>query len=206
MSRSPHIELRYSPIFDQMLGELVGVKYTGRHEKAGYKFESRARRMWKKYDAPLFRYYKKIGLQYPEHWIVYIAHKHERLDPFSDPTTILISRDMDDVLATIVHEFGHLLLKQPLNERRMAPIWRHLNGIFKKERWPVRVHIAVALLARSSLRALLGRTRAERILLPERRYYGLKRAWALVDRQGDLDWDHPLKALRAIKNVSTKPF
>ncbi len=206
MPSALHLVITYSPIYDQMLTELAGQSFTSRQENAGYRFETRVRRLWKKYDAKLFRYYKKNGLAFPASWPIYVAHKHARLDPFSDPTTILIEKDMDDVLATIVHEFGHLLLKQPANERRMAGIWRHLDSTFKKEKIPVRVHMAVALLARSALRALLGRARAEKILLPERRFYGLKRAWHLVDRQGDLDWDRPLKAMKQLKNVPTKGF
>ncbi len=196
-----HLEFIYSPIYDEMLGKLSGQSYSSRQEKAGYKFQKQITTRWQKYDAKLFNYYKKIGLAAPNHWLIYIAHKRFELDPFSDPTTILISKDQDDVIATVVHELGHLLLKQPQNERKLVPIWRYIDKTFKKEHWRVKVHLPVSLLARASMRELMGREKAEKILLPERRFYGLKKAWAIIDKQGDLDWDRPLKAMRQLQPI-----
>lgn len=137
----------------------------------------------------------------PGWWLAYPVHPWKRLIPFSDPLTILIKRNLDDIVATIVHELCHVFFSYYKNNAVFSRPWRHIRRTFAQESVTTQLHRVVHPLTRAGRTHLFGEQKAERPFAPERKYEGLTRAWAIIDARPSPLPANPLDAVRALRNT-----
>ncbi len=191
---------RYAKFYDYMLSRLRGEEFPLSNEADGQAFNTRITEYWQKYNNVTFKYYKKYNLTLPDFWLAYPVHSKKNLIPFSDPLTLIIKDDLDDVVSTIVHEICHVFFDFYGNIETCDKLWNQIKKTFPNEDQGTQEHIPVIILARAGLRHIMGPEKAEFLLAREKEYEGLARSWEIIDGQKTLSED-PIEAIFNLKIV-----
>lgn len=190
---------RYNTHYDYMLARLTGESFDWQHmEKEGFDFRNKITEHWGKYNDNFFDYYKGLGLALPSFWIAYSVHMHKGLIPFSDPLTVLIKENIDDVTATLVHELCHVFLTHSENSEIWNKLYKYINQEFVNEDWDTKVHLITNPLAAAGLINSYGVEEAQKLLAIEKKYEGLERAWEIIDN-AELKFEDPIKEILSLK-------
>jgi len=191
------IYFRYSYIYEETLARLAGENFTLADFDKTQKFCEEFSKYWEQYGDKMFDYYKNLGLTLPEFWIAYPVHSRKGMVPFSDPLTIFINDDFEEVTAVLVHELCHVFLTTAENEKLSNDLWQNVSKKYPAENFNTISHLLVNLLAKGGLEHLFGNEISKRLLAPERSMNGLKEAWAIIDTKPSLlEIPNPIEAIR----------
>ena len=185
--------LKYIPVYDANLSLASGITLTDAEITEGYEYCSELQKEWTK-AAKILEYYASLGFKFPSKTPVYLVHSRGTFTPFSDPLTLHIKPDRQDVIATLVHEYCHVFFLHPENDALADKVWNAVQKAFAAEDFVTQDHIIINKLAEAGLRYLWGEEKTDGILAKERTLPGLKRAWKLLDA-ADLKNDNPIEAI-----------
>jgi len=184
--------------YDTILSELAGHKLERDVFKELDVFVSEMQKMWDEYNDIFFSYFESMGITMPAIWNVYPIHSNGKITSFSEPTTLIMKENRDEVIATLVHEVCHVFCGLDQNDVVLSPIWERVSDAYKEEELVVREHIFVNVLARAGLRRIVGQEKAEALLKMEKDYEGLEKAWRIIDGSRSVAYDEPLKFLEEL--------
>ena len=177
---------RYSEIYEYMLAQAAGEKLSDEEVKSGYVFADTYIKYWEQYNTPIFEYYKNLGFVTPDFWVAYFIHSRKRMTPFSDPLTLFIKENLDELTAVLVHELGHVMLSYGPNSALYQKLMYHLQKTYPNHDFGTNIEIMTILLARWGLIKIFGEEKTEKLLAIEKTYPSLKKAWEVIDSQPDV--------------------
>lgn len=195
MSIEP-ILLKYSQVYDANLSLASGHALSDAEVAEGYVFVEKLRTALGSMQG-IFAFYTSIGYHLPETTSVYLTHPRSTFTPFFDPLTIHILEDVDDVLATLVHEYGHVIFMAPENDSLSEHIWNQVQHAFPEEDFITCDHITINKLTEAALLSVWSREKVFAVLAKERTLPGLDRAWAIWDKAEIIEQD-PLRAIEKL--------
>lgn len=181
-----------------MLARLANEIQSPNEIEEGNDFASKITTTWDKYNDQIFSYYNDLGFVLPDFWLAYPVHARTGLIPFSDPLTIIIKPELDEVVATLVHELCHVFFAYIDNKKQCDSLWSEFQPNFPSEDFGTQVHLIVNILAASGLYQIFGQQKAEELLSIEKHYPGLERAWEIIDRN-KVDFTQPMQAILNLK-------
>lgn len=190
---SRKILLKYIPVYDANLSLASGVMLTDAEIAEGYEYCANLQEKWAE-ASKVLGYYASLGFTFPDQTPAYLAHPRGTFTPFSDPLTIHITRDYDDAIATLVHEYCHVLFMHAENDALVEDIWNAVQEKFSTEDFTTQDHLVINKLTEAGLYHLWGKGKTDGILAKERSFPGLARAWELLDA-ADLKSDNPIEAI-----------
>ena len=193
---SERILFKYSQIYDANLSRASGYELTDTESAEGYAFVDKLRMAFEPMQG-VFSFYTSIGFKLPEVTPAYLTHPRGTFTPFSDPLTIHILEDVDDVLATLVHEYGHVVFLASENDVFSENIWNQVQAAFPDEDFVTRDHITINKLTEAALSGVWSAEKVATTLAKERALPGLGRAWEIWDTSGVTEWD-PVKAIEQL--------
>ena len=192
----PQLYFRYSDMYEYILSTLQGEELSAEQMKRGYEFVNTYIKHWDQYNQAVFEYYEELGFKIPDFWIAYFVSPRKKMIPFSDPLTIFIKDDLDEVTSTLVHELGHVLLSFGPNMELEKELWDHIQKIYPENDFGTNIEIITILLARRGLYKIFGSEKAEKLLSIEKDYPSLRKAWQTIDSQPEvLKEENPIKAI-----------
>ena len=148
----------------------------------------------------VFEYYKNIGFKTPDYWITYFIYPRKGMTPFSDPLTIFIKDNIDEVTSTLIHELGHVMLSYGPNMKLEQELWNHIQNIYPENDFGTNIEILTILLTKGALIKIFGLQKAEKLLAIEKNYPSLKKAWGIIDSQSEvLEEEDSIKAIYKLK-------
>ncbi len=194
---------QHSYIYEKLLSNLVGEKYTLNDFRNCTKFTSAYYRYWSKHNDRFFKFSKKLGFVLPKSWIAYLIRPKKNLHPFSDPLTIFITKDLEQLTFVLIHELCHVLLTYPDNWKITDKLLNYTAKVFPKNSFDVNVEIVTVILTRSFLLKLFTKQKVERFIANERKLPILKEAWDCIYLQPKiLDKQNPFAAILALRYIS----
>ncbi len=190
------ILLKYVPVYDASLSLASGVMLTDAEITEGYTFCAELEKEWEQ-AAAVLEYYASLGFKFPNQTPAYVVHPRGTFTPFSDPLTVHIKSDYQDVLATLIHEYCHVFFLFPENDALADKIWDAVQKAFSTEDFATRDHLIINKFTEAGLLYLWGKEKTDRVLAKERELPGLKRAWELLDA-AKLQSGNPIEAIREL--------
>ncbi len=187
------ILLKYVPVYDANLSLASGVTLTDAEIAEGHEFCINLQKEWTEASKAL-EYYASLGFKFPSQTPAYLVHPRGTFTPFSDPLTVHIKSDYQDVIATLVHEYCHVLFLYSENDALADKVWNAVQKAFSTEDFVTQDHIIINKLTEAGLYYLWGKEKTDSILSKERSLSGLKRAWELLDA-AKLKNDNPIEAV-----------
>lgn len=187
------ILLKYVPIYDANLSLASGVTLSDAEITVGYEYCALLEKEWDSV-AQVLEYYTLLGFKLPNQTPVYLTHPRGTFTPFSDPLTLHIKVELNDVLATLIHEYCHVLFLYHENDAIADKIWNAVQKAFPTEDFSTQDHIIINKLTEAGLCYLWGKEKADDILSKERILPGLERAWKILDSAG-LKNTNPIEAI-----------
>ncbi|MEK7506942.1 MAG: hypothetical protein AAB585_00140 [Patescibacteria group bacterium] len=185
---------RYNSFYDYMLARLAGEEFLSSHETEGKNYLSNIEGFWEPLNDKVFSHYQELGFVLPEYWFAYPVHHWKNLTPFDDPLTFIIKENLEEVVATIIHEVCHNFFGYYENREICDKIWKNVETRFTEEDSDTKKHLIIIPLAASSLYKIFGQEKTEHLLNNEKKYEGLERAWQIID-QNKPDFKNPLKLI-----------
>lgn len=191
---------RYSDIYEYMLANTAGENFSWEKVKEGHVFVDKYIDYWSKYNDTIFNFYSSIGLVVPDFWVTYFIFPRKGMTPFSDPLTLFIKEDLDEVTATLVHEFVHVLLSFGPNSELEQKIWAHITKTFPNNSVETNIELMTIMIAKEGLKKIFGEEKAKKYLDLEKSYSTLKPAWDIIDSQSEIIKEQdPIKAIFNLK-------
>lgn len=187
------ILLKYVPIYDANLSLASGVTLSDAEITEGYEYCALLEKEQGNI-AQVLEYYTSLGFKLPNQTPVYMTHPRGTFTPYSDPLTIHIKEDTNDVLATLIHEYCHVLFLHNENDVLADKIWNAVQKAFPTEDFGTQDHIIINKLTEAGLYYLWGKEKTDTILSKERTLPGLERAWEILDSAG-LGNPNPIEAI-----------
>jgi uncharacterized protein YjaZ len=187
------ILLKYVPVYDANLSLASGVTLTDPEITEGYEYLTKFETEWEK-AANVLEYYASLGFKFPSQTPAYLVHPRGTFTPFSDPLTVHIKPDFQDVLATLIHEYCHVLFLYQGNDVLADKIWNAVQKAFPTEDFGTQDHIIINKLSEACLYYLWKREKADSVLAKERSLPGLERAWKILDSV-ELKNTNPIEAI-----------
>lgn len=195
-----NLYFRYSEIYEHMLSEISGEQLSNEQVRQGYEFVEKYIKHWEQYNDVVFRYYESLGFVIPDFWIAYFIHPRNGMTPFSDPLTLFIKDDIDEITATLVHELAHVVLSYGPNATLWQKLWDHVQNTYPDHDIGANIEIITILLARGALHESFGAEKAEKLLSLEKNYLSLKKAWETIDSQPEVLKElNPIEAIHKLK-------
>lgn len=188
------ILFKYVPVYDSNFSLAAGVSLSDAEISEGYEFCEQLGVAWKEATSVL-NYYASLGFELPKQTTAYLVHPRGSFTPFSDPLTIHIIPDMDEAIATLTHEYCHVLSMAQENEIFATPIWEAAQKALETESFVTQDHVIINKLTEAGLYHIWGKERTDRVLSKERMLLGLDRAWAILDRAA-INAENPIEGLR----------
>ncbi len=170
----------YSPVYDGNFSSASGVVLTEKEIAEGYQFVDLVNEHWKKM-APACDYLHELGFLFPEKTLAYAVNPRGNFTPFFDPLTFHINSDIHDVLATLIHEFCHVIFLSSLNDRVADVLWKKVDQAFSEENLETKDHIIINKLTEVSLKKVWDTPLVSSVLNKERVLPSLGRAWKIWD-------------------------
>jgi len=191
---------RYSEVYEYMLSSACNESLSGDQISRGYEFVNKYIEHWKQYNDNVFSYYNEIGFKTPDFWIAYFIHPRKGMTPFSDPLTLFIKEDLDEVTATLVHELAHVILSFGPNFDLEQKLWNHIQKTYPNNGVGTNIELMTIIVAKEGLKRIFGKEKADKYFALEKTYPTLKQAWELIDSQPEvaLEMD-PIKAILNLK-------
>jgi hypothetical protein len=187
------ILLKYVPIYDANLSLASGVTLSDAEITEGYEYCTLLEKEWDTV-AHVLEYYVSLGFKLPNQTPAYLTHPRGTFTPFSDPLTLHIKTDTSDVLATLIHEYCHILFLYHENDAIADKIWNAVQNAFPTEDFETQDHIIINKLTEAGLYYLWGKEKADAILLKERTLPGLEQAWKILN-SAELKNTDPIEAI-----------
>lgn len=172
---------RYSPVYDDNLCWLAGSGLPEGSFTRGMAFAGRYQNYWDGLNDRFFAYFEGFGFRLPAEWQAYLIHSNGKLTSFSDPLTLVMREDLEELTAVLVHELCHVFLITGDNKPLYSGLNEHISERYGQEEWVTQVHLIVCVMARYALVELYGAEAADRLLSPEKSYPGLERTWEILD-------------------------
>jgi hypothetical protein len=186
-----------------MLSDLSGVDFSWQDYESGLNFTNHFSEIWNKYNDQVFSFYGNYNLVLADFWIAYFIKPKKGLVPFSDPLTIFINEDIDDLVATVVHELCHVLQTYPTNIEIQKKMYDHVSATYPENSFGINAELVTAVMARPCLIEIFGLEKANTILQKERSFPILGKAWKIIDAQPDLIKEtDPIKAVMALTGLN----
>jgi hypothetical protein len=196
----PKLFFRHSYIYEKLLSNISRQTYRQKDFNDAQKITKAYAKHWGHYENQIFRYFRKLGLIFPDFWIVYLIRSKKNLTPFSDPLTVLIDKNLEKSTFIIIHELCHVFLTLSVNEKHFNKFYSHLKRVFPKNSLSVNVEIITVLIARGVITKIFGNAKADNFVKYERHLPILKQAWKSIYTQpGILQEDNPIKAILSLK-------
>lgn len=186
---------RAVPHYEYMLTTLAGAVHDPALEGEVETFAREMQKIWDLNNEKLFTYYKSIGLTLPEAWYVYPIHANGKITPFAEPTTIIIRKNLNEVIATVVHELCHAFCAFDENDKTLSAPWQKILHAYPDITTWDQEHLLIIVLARAGLRHILGSEKAEQLLTIEKGYPGLDQAWKIIESCKSTAYDNPFQFL-----------
>lgn len=190
---SEKILIKYVPVYDANLSLASGATLTDTEIAEGYDYRAELENQWEK-ASEVLGYYASLGFTFPDQTPVYLVHPRGTFTPFSDPLTIHITADHQDAIATLVHEYCHVVFMYPGNDALSDKLWNAVKNAFSTEDFITQDHLVINKLTEAGLYHLWGKEKADSILAKERTLPGLKRAWEILD-SAKLENENPIEAI-----------
>jgi hypothetical protein len=190
---SKKILLKYVPVYDANLSLASGVTLTDAEIAEGNAYCTELEKEWEEVSKVL-EYYASLGFKFPNQTPAYVVHSRGTFTPFSDPLTLHIKSDHQDVIATLIHEYCHVFFMYSENDVLVNKVWNAVQKAFSTEDFVTQDHIIINKLTEAGLYYLWGKEKTDSILSKERSLSGLKRAWELLDA-AKLKNDNPIEAV-----------
>ena len=187
------ILLKYVPVYDANLSLASGVTLSDAEISEGYEYCTLLEKEWNTV-AQVLEYYTSLGFKLPNQTPAYLTHPRETFTPFSDPLTLHIKEDMNDVLATLIHEYCHVLFLYYENDTLADKIWSAVQKAFSAEDFSTQDHIIINKLTEAGLYYLWGKEKTDTILSKERILPGLEQAWKILN-SAELKNTDPIEAI-----------
>lgn len=187
------ILLKYMPVYDANLSLASGVTLTDTEITDGYEYRAELEKQWEE-ASKVLEYYASLGFTFPDQIPAYLVHPRGTFTPFSDPLTIHITPDHDDAIATLVHEYCHVIFMYSKNDALAENVWNAVQNAFSTEEFITQDHLIINKLTEAGLYHLWGKEKTDSILAKERSLSGLKRAWEILDSV-ELKNTNPIEAI-----------
>ena len=177
----------------------LGGKWNDETVKKGIDYCQKIQTKWDKINNKVFTVFKTFGFKLPVYWLAYPVSNWEKLTPFSDPLTFIISEKWNKVFSIIVHELAHVEMSFISNQKIKKNIYSYIERKFPEENRATKVHIPVNLLQESVIKKVI--TNYKRALrrkrdLNDTTHPGYQKAWQVLDRnRNKLDLDNPVKSI-----------
>lgn len=184
--------------YDATLARLAGRELSDTAEQELDDFAVEMQKLWNSYNDTLFSYYESIGLTLPETWNVYPIHSNGEITSFTEPTTVIMRENKEEVIATLVHELCHVFCSLDQNDAVITPVWKKISEAFLELDEMNRSHIMIIVLARAGLITIFGKEKTEQLLALEKKYPGLDKAWGIIDANQDIDIENPIGYLEEL--------
>jgi hypothetical protein len=199
------LQFRYSDIYDQTLDRIAG-KTEGNATlfSDGNAFAQKYSEYWQQYNEPIFLYYQQFSLIVSEFLTTYFVYPKPGLTAFSDPLTLTIKSDLEEITASLVHELCHNFLIYSYYHRTgvNAKLYSHVHQVFEKEPRGAQIHIIVNILTRYGLLQIYGPIKTQALLNKEKNYPGLERAWEIIDAHPAVfKQPDPIAAIMSLNNA-----
>jgi len=170
-----------------MLARLAGQSLTNEQRQGGVEFAQQFQDFWNKHNDDIFSFFKEHGFVLPDYWFAYPVHKWKNLIPFDDPLTFFIQEDFDLILAEVVHEICHTFFSYYENKEVSERLWNGIQKKFADEDETTKGHLLVILMTEACLIKIFGAEKAEELLVVEKHFEGLERAWQILDANPSTD-------------------
>ncbi len=191
---------RYSEVYEYMLSSACGETLSEEKINIGYDFVNKYIEHWNKYNDVIFNYYKEIGFVVPDFWIAYFIHPRKGITPFSDPLTLFIKEDLDEVTATLVHELAHVILSYGPNFELEQKLWNHIQKTYPENSFGTNIELMTIIVAKEALKKIFDKDKAEKYFSLEKSYSSLRRAWEIIDSQNEASYESdPIKEILNLK-------
>lgn len=191
---------RHSYIYEKVLSQITGESFTMEDFQKGLDFSNRYTEYWSKYNNKVFEFYKSYGLKMADFWIAYFIRPKTGMTPFSDPLTLFINNNFEELTSITVHELCHVLQIYPENEDLQKKLYNHIQKVYPKNSFDLNTEIVTAILARSGLVHIYGEEKTRELLALEKELLILGKAWAIIDAQpAVLNENNPIEAILKLK-------
>ncbi|MBT4376129.1 hypothetical protein HOD29_02025 [archaeon] len=182
---NPKINFAYSLNYDKHWNLLLEEKFNPKGAKEKYDlFISNLRNVWTSEEEKILNLISKYSnLKWidPEIKIYFVSAL--KVSGFSDPLTIKMNEDYLKIVETLIHELLHIILVQ--NIMKIKPVMIELLKLFPKEEKRTRIHLLINFLSDKIFREVFGEEEANRIKNISRKFIGLKRAYELLEDEGN---------------------
>jgi hypothetical protein len=166
----------------------------------GLAFVNRFAKYWDNYNDKVFQFYAKHNLVLANFWIAYLVKSKKTLTPFSDPLTLFINEDFEELAVILIHELCHVLQTYPDNIKIQEEIYEHVIHEYPENSFDLNVELVTAVLTRSCLVEIYGEEKATYLLNKEKSLPILGKAWKIIDaQQSVLNEKDPIKAVFALR-------
>jgi hypothetical protein len=195
-----NLYFRYSEIYESMLASVAGEELSIDKINEGYDFVKDYINHWEKYNDIVFKCFVDFGFVVPDFWIAYFIHSRKGMTPFSDPLTLFIKKDLDELTSTLIHELSHVMLSYGPNFKLEQELWNHLQKTYPNNDFLCNIEIMTIILTRAILKKVFGPEKTDELLSIEKSYDSLKIAWQTIDSQSDvLSEENPVQAIFKLK-------
>lgn len=193
---------RYSYIYEKLLSKITGQEFTSNDFKLGQEFVGRYTSYWSAYNDKVFEFYKSYGFEMADFWIAYFVKSKKDMTPFSDPMTLFINEDFEELTSITVHELCHVLQVYPDNETITAKLYEHIQKVYPENGFDLNAEIVTVILTRPCLIHLYGKEKADKLLEMEKDLPVLGKAWVIIDAQPEvLAETNPVEAVLKLKKA-----
>lgn len=176
----PKIIFRRSWLYDKALRHRRGFKMPS--EEIFRRKISKLERIWEEKGKLILLEISKITkLRWQEKEITcYIT---AGIAPYSDPLTLTLYRDENDMFDTLTHELIHRIFSEPENWRYVKKNWARIAKKYKRESEIAKSHIVIHAIHMSILKKFFDEKRLARVMrfVTNREYI---RSWEIVQKEG----------------------
>ncbi|MEK6928574.1 MAG: hypothetical protein AABW65_01290 [Nanoarchaeota archaeon] len=184
----PHIEFRYSWIYDQNMREWSKSMKFGQekypNQQKVMEYIPKVERLWRKKEKTILKELSKISkLSWKEKKIIcYIVG---RSLPFSDPLTLPIyQKHINRSIDVLVHELIHQLFTQEGNTEKSEKSWNYIWRKYKKYSIRTKVHVPLHAIHEHIYKKFFDERRLKIEIWITKNYPDYKNAWDIVQKEG----------------------
>lgn len=168
----------------------------------GQEFIGRYFAYWNEHNNKVFEFYKSYGFEMADFWIAYFIRPKKEMTPFSDPMTLFINEDFEELTSITIHELCHVLQVYPDNKGLQTKLYNHIQKIYPENGFDLNAEIVTVILARTCLIHIYGEEKANTILVMEKDLPILGKAWKIIDAQPEvLAEKNPVEAVLKLRKI-----